>query len=206
MLEANVYTYLVFYLVIRIMDIVSINQLCEKYKCELLENYEYNKTLKLMSSCGHVSIVSFNKFKKHKLGVYCAACLDILQTEKRATCFHCKNVFVPTGNTFLYCGTKCSNSRVMTADKKNRISSSLLSRHGHYKNDDGSLKSNEDIKEMQKKRRRNASSLDSEHKEKVVKYMSIPAVPTPYVEPKPSTKYKPKSKVMGIVEETYVDI
>ena len=132
-------------------DLSNITTICSKYNCTLLSLNSDMKIIQLKSSCGHICETSVNKFKKHKIGVHCHNCLNKL-LQGVSTCIKCNNTFKPTQNMFLYCCIQCSNSRQMTQEKKDKISTSLLSKNDLYKNIDGSLKSFDEIENIKKKR------------------------------------------------------
>lgn len=102
---------------------------CKNYKCDLLTSFDEFKSniITIKSFCGHVSQISFNKFTKHKIGVYCDNCFQsMLHLHKTSTCFKCGTSFIPAHNTFLYCTTKCAQSRTRTDEIKTKIKTSVL--------------------------------------------------------------------------------
>ena len=133
-----------------------INFLCEKYNCELLQPYNNiagPQILDVKSACGHRCHVSLNKFVKHKIGtLYCDDCLKkIIVTG--TSCFKCNARFMPTLSSFLFCSTKCTQSRIVTSEKSDKIRTSILKNHPQYLNEDGTLKSTKEIEEIRKTRK-----------------------------------------------------
>lgn len=143
--------------------------LCEKYGCELSQPYNENimgsQTLCVKSTCGHTCHVSSNKFVKHKIGtLYCDDCLHKI-TATGALCFKCKVHFMPTMKSFLFCSTKCTQSRIVTKEKSDKIRTSILKNYTQYVNEDGTLKSTEDIKEIRKNNKRKFREQSSDQSE-----------------------------------------
>ena len=134
---------------------VHIINLCDKYKCELLTNendFNATKNITVKSSCGHISHVTYNKFVKNKIGIYCTKCFDEILLSQ-TTCFKCSTSFTPTTNSFLYCSINCTQSRGMTDERRQKIKLSILNRYDSYKNDNGELKTFEEISTIKKKRK-----------------------------------------------------
>ena len=146
-----------------------INFLCTKYNCELVQPYNPNiigsQMLYVRSACGHVYNVSLNQFVKHKIGtLYCDNCLQkILVTG--TCCFKCNTSFMPTVSSFLFCSTKCTQSRIVTKEKSDKIRTSILKNNPQYINEDGTLKSTEEIKEIRKNKKRKSRELSSNSSE-----------------------------------------
>ena len=104
--------------------------LCKKYGCELLQPYNESivgsQILYVISACGHTCNVSSNKFVKHKIGtLYCDDCLHKI-TSTGTLCFKCKVHFMPTMTSFLFCSMKCTQSRIVTKEKSDKIRTSIL--------------------------------------------------------------------------------
>jgi hypothetical protein len=138
----------------------NVSTFCTKYRCTILtvENeFTDQNRFTIRSRCGHDSVVSFNKLLKHKDGVLCNTCHTTLINSGIATCVECDKMFPPTKTTFLYCGSKCGNSRVMTEEKREKIRTAALMKIVEYVSEDGTLKNADEIKEIkdsQKKRKR----------------------------------------------------
>ena len=96
---------------------------CEKYGCEFVSGDD--KTIIVLSKCGHYTETSNNKFFKYKLGVYCDTCMDLI-LKSTVVCFKCNTEFVPTRQSFLFCSKLCTQSRIMTDEKKDKIRTSVL--------------------------------------------------------------------------------
>jgi hypothetical protein len=136
-------------------NFANINEFCEKYKCKLLtKENELNfktKILNIISSCGHTSTVTFNNFLAYKKGVYCADCFeDILGNV--TNCLKCGVEFIATKRNFCFCSKECSHSRKVTDAHKAKSSKSQLNKHDIYKDEDGNLKSFEEIKQIRTER------------------------------------------------------
>jgi hypothetical protein len=134
----------------------NVNAFCIKYCCTILtdqSDFTNQNQFMIRSRCGHNSVVSFNKLMKHKDGVLCLSCHNTLINSGIATCIECDKIFQPTKTTFLYCGPKCGNSRVMTEEKREKIRNSALLRIEKYVSEDGTLKSADEIKVLQKRKR-----------------------------------------------------
>lgn len=103
----------------------NINNFCQKYGCKLIsgENEIENKSFfAILSKCGHTIQSTFNSLLKKKIGIYCEDCVeDILSNKKQVNCFKCNTCIISVNDSFLYCSTKCSQSRTMTNEKKEKI-------------------------------------------------------------------------------------
>ena len=134
----------------------NIKEFCEKYRCKLLTlekdlNSE-TKIFKIMSSCGHETETSFYKLLKYKIGVYCVTCFENVK-QNGATCFKCGIMFVLTDNLFCFCSKKCSGSHIVSDEHKNKTRASLLIKNDRNKDKNGNLKSDTEIKIVQKQQK-----------------------------------------------------
>lgn len=131
---------------------------CAKYGCSFVHTVGTN--CKIVSKCGHETIVSPNQFNKHKIGVYCVECLDNILQSENANCINCEQQFIPTETKFLFCSSSCASSISMTESRKKSLRENMLKKISAYLNDDGSLKSDEEIAEIKKSKKRKISTID----------------------------------------------
>lgn len=131
-------------------NFANIKEFCEKYKCKLLTKEDEldsaTKMLKIISSCGHETNVTFAQLVQKKKGIYCNNCLSmIIDGTKICTCFLCDNNFTPTNVSFLFCSVKCSKTQTFTEKHKDILRNKALNRIDEYKDEHGNLKSIEEI-------------------------------------------------------------
>lgn len=131
---------------------------CTKYGCDF--KHTVGIDCKIISRCGHESIVSPNQFTKYKTGVYCVQCLGDILYQEIATCVNCAKNFVPTETKFLFCSPSCASSISMTDKRKREQKESNLKKNPLYLNDDGSLKSDEEIGEIRRSKKRKGVNLE----------------------------------------------
>lgn len=125
---------------------------CERYGCLFVHTVGHDCLIK--SRCGHNSTVSTNEFQKHKLGIYCNDCLGDIFVKEVATCLTCSVQFVPTQTKFLFCSKSCGSRFQMTDERKQDQRKKMLKRTLDYLNDDGSLKSDEEIDNVMRAKRK----------------------------------------------------
>lgn len=148
----------------------EIEKFCKRYKCVAIDCSD-KENIVIQSSCGHQTKTSKNKILKKKIGVYCFTCTSSLISSGTATCLafshrktatpteshQCKEFFVPTAESFLFCSKACANFRVMTDERKLNITNGVRKLFPQYMNDDGSLKSGEEVEKIRKKRKRDVT-------------------------------------------------
>jgi hypothetical protein len=127
-------------------------ELCNKYGCKF--EYTLGTDCKIISKCGHVTIVQPNQFIKHKLGVYCQDCLDNIFDQQSSVCFNCNVSFSPTKTRFLFCTPRCSVLINMSEDRREKHKQVGLKNVKDYLNEDGTLKSSEKIEEIKNSKKR----------------------------------------------------
>lgn len=132
-------------------NFANIKEFCKKYKCELLtqedELNETTKILKIKSSCGHEVETTFNKLFKNKKGIYCDPCFENIKING-AKCLKCDKIFIISNVSFCYCSSYCSHTFDMKEEQKQKSSLLLLNKIDEYINEDGTLKSIEEIEKI----------------------------------------------------------
>lgn len=132
----------------------NIQESCKKYNCELITTEDDldsdTKIFTIKSCCGHETETSFCKFMKDKKGIYCDECVEDLQVTG-AICFGCRTNFIPV-KSLCYCSKKCSLRRV-TEEQKTKTRNTLLNKNDDYKDANGNLKSEDEIKAIGKDNR-----------------------------------------------------
>lgn len=135
----------------------KIVQQCAKYGCNF--KHTIGQDFKVISRCGHESIVSPNQFMKYKVGVYCVDCFGDILFQEIASCVNCAKKFIPTETKFLFCSPSCASSISMTDQRKISQREFNLKKNLLYLNDDGSLKSDEEIEQVRKNKKRKATCI-----------------------------------------------
>lgn len=140
----------------------NVKEFCEKYGCKLLSTKEEielkPKEFNIKSYCGHERTTTFNKLFKHKVGVYCDDCFENMI---EARCFGCDSMFASTNTSFVYCSIKCSNTRIVSEEQKQKVRDTFCKKYGYYDEDGKLINDTEGLNKLRWKRcgkRRNESS------------------------------------------------
>lgn len=136
----------------------KVMQQCTRYGCSF--KHTVGQNCKLVSRCGHETIVSVNCFMKYKIGVYCTDCMEDIMFSGHAECINCLEQFKPTETKFLFCSASCGSSISMTDERKQQQREKLLKKTLEYVNDDGSLKSLDEIDEIKKSKKRKSPNME----------------------------------------------
>jgi hypothetical protein len=100
----------------------NVSDFCKKYNCELLSTKEQIDLkpvdFDIKAACGHDNTTTFNKLFRYKKGIYCDDCFRDMDEVK---CFGCENMFEPTFRSFVYCSVKCSHSREVSDEQKQKM-------------------------------------------------------------------------------------
>lgn len=141
----------------------NIDNFLETYNCKRItpnECLDYEKkTLRIISFCGHESNVTFRNLLKNKNGIYCEKCMKEMTEVK---CFKCQKMFASTKKSFLFCSESCRHSKKVTDETKKKIQESVLRTIPIYNNDDGTLKSYDEIVKIRKNKKRPVIDISSD--------------------------------------------
>lgn len=122
---------------------------CERYGCKLLtpenELNAQTKIFQIKTRCGCITNTSFNQFVKYKQNIYCSEHLQHYLING-INCIRCLSLFTPTLKSYLFCSTKCVQSRDRPTEVKNKIKNSVLA----YNKKNRENNSNETLKKKRK--------------------------------------------------------